>query len=258
MRALGFVETLLGRAALGIAILFLASVSSDVAHGSPAASPSMAVPAPPSDALILAMRLATGPRPSRTLIAELEALLPRARMLHPMFDSVSALQDFDFHVLSVMADEKIAPRWQSGRLRVGDRLLDSLGTAFGLVEAKATYDPPASGEPGKFCHLRFAQALNMKAVAAVYQRSPAVLAAAPNTFSGDGDNIWAMKTESGWEFVFSRGWGDCMAGCINRRSFFVAVDSSGRALVSPIWPPPEGPDGPVERPWLPLRWRRSP
>ena len=214
MRARGFVETLLGRAALGIAILFLANVVSGVAHGSPAASASKTVPTRPSDALILATRLATGPRPSRTLIAELEALLPRVRMLHPMFDSVSARQDFDLHVLSVKADERIAPRWQSGRLR-------------------------------------FTQTLNMKAVAAGYRRSPAVLAADPSGFVGDGDNIWAIKTGSGWEFVFSRGWGDCPSGCTVRRSFFVAVDSSGRALVGPIWPPPEGPDGSVERPWLP-------
>ena len=257
MRAPGFLLTMVGLAASGTVLAFLAIADPGVVHGSPAASSaSKAVTPQPSDALVLATRMAPGVWPARSTVAELEVLLPRVRMLHPMFDSVSARPDFDLHWLSVKADEKVAPRWQRGQLRVGDRLLDSLGSALGLVEAKAYFPPSGSDELGKWCLLRFAHALNMEAVAAGYRRSPAVLSAGPDHFIGDGNNLWAIKTEKGWEFVFSRGWGDCPAGCTGRRSLFVAVDSSGRALVGPTWPPPGGPEGPVNRPWIPSRINR--
>ena len=41
---------------------------------------------------------------------------------------------------------------------------------------------------------------------------------------GDGDRITLSKELVGWKLEFSKGWGDCPAGCINRDRFFFRFD----------------------------------
>ncbi|TWT87304.1 hypothetical protein Mal64_28420 [Pseudobythopirellula maris] len=63
-------------------------------------------------------------------------------------------------------------------------------------------------------------------LAKIFDSHHEVLAAEPNGIIGDGNDIVALPDR---RYVFSRGWGDCPAGCINHEYF--EFDLSGAAPV---------------------------
>jgi len=68
------------------------------------------------------------------------------------------------------------------------------------------------------------------AIAAIQARFPEVAniqRAASGTIGATTD-IKVFDRGEGWEIVFTEGWGDCMAGCINNRYYYFSVRRDGR------------------------------
>lgn len=96
----------------------------------------------------------------------------------------------------------------SGEPRV-DRLLRDYGLALAEIDV--------------YSSLRYASALfqserplNPVALARRFASAPGVRLATPNTLVGGSRNIMAERDGRGWKLTFSRGSGDCPAGCISR------------------------------------------
>lgn len=62
----------------------------------------------------------------------------------------------------------------------------------------------------------FARPVNRAAAANMYQGAPEIRSAVYGMTIGDGDDIRATRDSTGLTLHFSKGWGDCPAGCINR------------------------------------------
>ena len=73
----------------------------------------------------------------------------------------------------------------------------------------------------------FPALLHVPSLLALYRRSGAVISADENMLLGGGDSVGVRKKGAAWEAVFVHGWGDCVAGCINREEFLFRVEPDG-------------------------------
>ncbi len=75
---------------------------------------------------------------------------------------------------------------------------------------------------------------NLLPLASLFANIPGVEFAHPNTFAGDGNNIWDSVYTDHVELIYSYGWGDCPSGCTSRRfwKFNVYPDCSVEYLGS--------------------------
>lgn len=102
---------------------------------------------------------------------------------------------------------------QRGIGATGEPAFDGLVRDYALVLARPSV-------------LRSLRPLDIEALAARFARIPGVRYAEGNGVIGDGNEIEAAVVDDAWRLDFSRGWGDCPAGCIMRHvwSFRVARD----------------------------------
>lgn len=73
-----------------------------------------------------------------------------------------------------------------------------------------------------------AQPLNIAALAPLFSAITGVRSSSPNGAVGDGNDIRGSRAESDIRLDYSVGSGDCPSGCISRRSYRFAVDSTGK------------------------------
>ena len=73
--------------------------------------------------------------------------------------------------------------------------------------------------------LRFRKRYNPDALVPLLQARFQVSSAEPNFLGGDGNNILHDRAAS--RYAFSRGWGDCPAGCIEKHFWVFAVEEGG-------------------------------
>ncbi|MDZ7374577.1 MAG: T9SS type A sorting domain-containing protein [candidate division KSB1 bacterium] len=183
------------------------------------------------DAVVLTLRLQkTGILLDEKLAAEIEHVLGVARAADESLRTIHTLPDYVPNEL-IVACEPSAPwleAWQRGQIRTGYPAIDTLAAQYGLVEIRSV-----GSEATQFL-LVFGAPLRAPALATLYEAVPGVLRAAPNGIAGDGDRIFAFKKNGLWHFVFSRGWGDCPSGCIDRKYWYVVVEGD-RARVEEIW-----------------------
>lgn len=90
--------------------------------------------------------------------------------------------------------------------------------------------------------LRAAAPLNTIALAPMFRDIEGVLTASPQTWFGDGNDIRASAVSDGWRLDYSRGFGDCPAGCTGRYTWMFRVDADGNVTyegtTGPRPPPP--------------------
>jgi hypothetical protein len=113
-------------------------------------------------------------------------------------------------------------RWSEGHALTGNAAVDDLVAAFG-ISVRRYY----RWSIGDVALLRTSRPLNMVALAARFAAMPGVIWAEPNGYGGDGNDIRARLESGGWRLEYSVGFGDCPAGCIGRRVWAFAVDSTG-------------------------------
>ncbi len=114
--------------------------------------------------------------------------------------------------------------WLQNRVTTGDAYLDSLGSAYGLIQIDGT------GRDG-IAILHFAAPLELGRLGELYAASSLISKAGPNFIVGDGDDIQLTRLDSVWDFIFSIGRGDCPAGCIFRHFWYIEVQAEGGNLL---------------------------
>lgn len=91
--------------------------------------------------------------------------------------------------------------------------------------------------------LRAAAPLNTIALAPMFSDIEGVLAASPEGWFGDGNDIRATATSDGWRLDYSRGFGDCPAGCTGRHTWSFRVTADGVVTYEGATGPPPPPPG---------------
>jgi hypothetical protein len=188
------------------------------------------------DALILVARLASGPWLSVQIASMVDTDLHRIRTRCPAVAEVHALPDFILTELSLGLDLD-APwleGWTKGRLHTGEVTVD------GLLHAVHTTAVQDVGESPTFTRwleernherafqLTFAQPLNIRKLSERLQATSRYFhSVQPQGIVGDGDRITLEQLGDQKCYTFSRGWGDCPAGCTARHYWEVTLRSGG-------------------------------
>jgi len=142
---------------------------------------------------------------------------------------IHAFPRYQQRELTINSTDIIASAWVRGELLTGDPFIDSLGMKYDLIGVRHT--PLGNIQSlANMVELSFREPLEMVKLTAEYEKHPEVIFAEPNYFGGDGDNIWTFMKNDSTYFVFSRGGGDCPAGCTERDFNYIAVDSVGNAI----------------------------
>jgi hypothetical protein len=130
--------------------------------------------------------------------------------------------------------------WSQGNTVTGSPAVDSLVLRYGL--ALRNYYRWTIGEVAV---LHAGQPLNATALAARFAPIPGVIWAEQDGVGGDGGDIRASRSGDAWRLDYSVGYGDCPAGCINRRTWSFSVSAAGavRYLGASGSPPPAPPGG---------------
>lgn len=140
------------------------------------------------------------------------------------------------HYLSLrLASPAWAEAWRWGERLTGNPTVDSLVVSYDL-QVEWYY----RSHPGDLVTVFSPRAVNIQALAARFARVEGVLRASAEQFIGDGSDIVACDTQLGLELEYSVGYGDCLAGCINRHYWAFRVGQDGRVEFLGSWgdPPP--------------------
>ncbi|MBC8138339.1 MAG: hypothetical protein H8F28_20875 [Fibrella sp.] len=160
-----------------------------------------------------------------------DAELSVVRRSFPQVNDITALSEYDLRtvLVAVQFGTSWIPNWETGNVTTGEEALDNLLREFAPEEIQSLGNPIKS-RPAYF-QLRFGQSLNMvKLAERLKAASLNVVVADPNYTAGDGNNIKRMSGSGGGShrYVFSRGSGDCPAGCINRYAYEFAMSQDGK------------------------------
>lgn len=133
---------------------------------------------------------------------------------------------YSLHEIIVAVDTSASwvQAWMNGNVQTGELAIDRITQAWDL-----TLNDPLNPDCSLcFVVLRTDQSLNTVALAAEFTGIQGVWYAESNGFGGDGNTIDVAPHEDAIELVYSRGFGDCPAGCIGRHywRFSVAADGS--------------------------------
>lgn len=117
--------------------------------------------------------------------------------------------------------------WKSGTLTTGVPELDSLLTEFKATKVAKVVDLP---DYTAFL-LTFEHPLQIARLAERFKAaSSVILNAEINGLVGDGDNIVFSTQGETRQYVFSKGWGDCPAGCTSRHFWTVRITGTNLSL----------------------------
>ena len=115
--------------------------------------------------------------------------------------------------------------WDARVKRSGIRAIDSLNRVFDVSEIfLRMFDDKSE------LALFFRRPVNTLAVKEAYNRVPHVEIAMNEMELGDGSWIKLLRKGDRYLFIFSRGGGDCPAGCTERDYYYVAYDSRDRSV----------------------------
>jgi hypothetical protein len=129
------------------------------------------------------------------------------------------------------------PAWVSGSLAVGFDDMTAQGVVRGEYEAwdelNREYGVTDISEVTVWgvVTLTFEDSLHPERLAELYVALPGVEYAEPDLYVGDSSNVQATQTDSGLGYLFSRGWGDCAAGCIHSEYWYFIVEDDGATYV---------------------------
>jgi hypothetical protein len=160
--------------------------------------------------------------------AKLMALYLSNEIYPPLELSWHIQQDLDY-IRSVYGDDhptltelRFKPRWELNCLHVvftegtahqierGEyHAWDDLNEAYGVTEMRYSL-----GGTESYISFHFAHLVNPVRLAEEYDALPGTIYARPCMLLGDGSNIYPLRTEAGITYLFRRGWGDCLMGCV--------------------------------------------
>lgn len=179
-----------------------------------------------TDAIVLTLRAQSGIHLDTLMALEIDSGLVAARNNVDTVRSIHAFPDYVSTHLLVKTNATWAEAWHQGNIHTGERYIDSLGEEYGLNNVQ--------GDPLNWFLLSFSAPKQMRRLALLYKNHPDVIYAEPNWYMGDGDRIQYFKKDNVQHFVFSRGWGDCPAGCISRFNWYVSVIRSDTGRIGQL------------------------
>jgi Ca2+-binding RTX toxin-like protein len=154
-------------------------------------------------------------------------VLPPADLYRQIFEDLEAIRQAHPAMTAITH----RPRWVPGELVIGltdegmkqyrngqHQGLNSLNDQYGIAEIEERSGPSL--------RLRFQQAYNPEYLASLYEAVEGVGYAEPSWPIGDGDDI--KVSASG--YTFSRGWGDCLCGCIYRHYWDFSINGGSVVL----------------------------
>ncbi len=141
---------------------------------------------------------------------------------------------FDEMLVSLRTGASWRERWRDGELKTDDAEVDRFLEKYGTDGVESLLPPeedPPSKDRAKLeaFVLHFKGPLNIEALATEFEASSEKIRyAEPNGLGGDGDDIVFERSRDGSvSYAFSEGSGDCMAGCIERRTWTVTLKTNG-------------------------------
>jgi len=126
-------------------------------------------------------------------------------------------------LLQAAADQEWVQRLVTGELPTGNARVDRLLEDYGL---SLDWKYPLSTSNEMLIVLRSADALNIAALAHLFEGIAGVRYSEPDGMGGDGNDIRASRNDP-MLLDYSLGYGDCPAGCIGRRFYHFAVHDGG-------------------------------
>lgn len=159
----------------------------------------------------------------KALIAVFNAKTLAARDTVTNIFNIHTFPDIVMNDLYVVADSNL--NWmQQLKLRIiptGNLIIDNLMADYGL-KLRSFY--PTSSDNFKTVTFKSDSNYNLQPIANLFKLVTGVRYADPDGFCCDGNNIIDSVYNDHVELIYSYGWGDCMAGCINRRYWKFKVD----------------------------------
>ncbi len=185
------------------------------------------------DAIILALRAADSPFLSANAAAAFDADLKTIREKVPAIVDIRARVNSRPKELMVQVDSSTPwlATWKSGDLSTGDSAVDAVLKKYDAQSVALLADYSSTSGGAAFI-ITFGQTLSIPLMKdEVKETSAHFVASEENQTIGDGDNIIAEPSDTK-KYTFSRGWGDCPAGCINRHSWEVTLAADGNVTVT--------------------------
>lgn len=140
-----------------------------------------------------------------------------------LIEGIRTFPRYTVHDVLVGADTSAtwSDGWRDGDATTGYGPIDQLVKTYDL-RLTHYYDFPWAVT----AVLRSEKPLNTVALGRRFAAVPGVRYAHPDGYGGDGDDITASREGRAWILEFSRGWGDCPAGCINREFWTFRVEGA--------------------------------
>ncbi len=195
------------------------------------------------DALILAARESTDAWIRTDVATERDADLSKIRQKFPVTTDLHALPDGNMRdtLVAVFKDAPWRDNWEAGTLKTSNAALDALLTEYKLaaVQKVITFDDSTVFK------LTFEHPLNIRGIVTrIKNTSDRIKYTEINGLVGDGNNIAFQQGKGQKKYDFSRGWGDCPSGCINRRHWVVTIATNGDMTIEESGSPlPDNPSG---------------
>lgn len=130
---------------------------------------------------------------------------------------------YNTHEVIVAVDTTVGwtEAWQAGERLTGQPDIDALLEDYELsVEYK-----PSSAQ--SYALVRSETPINPVALSEQFESIGGVVYAEQNGYAGDGNDIEATVESDAVVLTYSRGWGDCPAGCIHREAWTFRVEGDG-------------------------------
>jgi hypothetical protein len=145
-------------------------------------------------------------------------------------------------IVSIEKDSTWTHAWRDGERLTGNPAIDELMNTWDL-DLRSYHSWPF----GHAVVLKANRDLNMHALIKKFELIGGVRYAEPNSWGGDGNNIHAEWSDPlTLKLTYSLGYGDCPAGCINRRFWEFEVSTTGEVQFSRAHGSPF--------PGTPIRW----
>jgi hypothetical protein len=125
-------------------------------------------------------------------------------------------------IVSIDSTKDWVSEWRNGHRLTGNQQVDNLMETYQLELHRYYYWPWAHAAV-----LYSENAINVFALGKQFDPIDGVFHAEPNGVLGDGDDIECSVEQDHLVYEFSKGWGDCPAGCTNRHYWLFQVDFDG-------------------------------
>ena len=185
-----------------------------------------------SSATLLSLPYSEGPIINEDIRKEIFEALTLIQEKHKEVEDVHASERFPMSYLLIELTPLGKETAKPVRVAGGHREFNPLDTGIPeLDELNGKYDVISLQGNSYFLYVEFRKALNLNYVVEDYKRVDKLKYVYTNDIvAGGGGGIVLKEKGDLWEFVFSRGWGDCPSGCIHHRYYVFSYNRKDKIV----------------------------